>query len=253
MDRFLHGGLVGVVLGQRKYWFKCFPLSPPTRWRFLHGGLVGVVLVQRKYWFKCFPLSPPTRRRFLHGGLGMMIFFYKKSFFIWFLFLWSVVFVPVVVGGPEQWMRASSQKALKKQIQKEERAEKLKMLCFLQLKKKQSPYFCYEWLNSVSAKGGKGLANKAPKAIMVLFEDKVSPSFRSHKAFLMYLNERCQNFASNLKDLKKIVSILQMKSVSAFCRKQIEKQKQILEYQLRDKSPKKLLNWHAPQMMEQKN
>ena len=178
----------------------------------------------------------------------MKLFFWKKPFFG--LFLWSAVFFPAVAGGPERWMQITSQKALKKQLKKEERAEKLKVLCVLQLKKQQVPYSCYEWLKIASSEGAltEGALNNKT------FESKksalrgtlpVSP-IRSAEAFLKYLNEKCQSLAPNLKDLKKITYILQIPALSLFCRQQIEKQKQIREYQLRDENPENLLKWHHP-------
>ena len=155
------------------------------------------------------------------------------------------VFFPAVAGGPERWMQITSQKALKKQLKKEEQAEKLKTLCVLQLKKQQVPYSCYEWLKIASSEGV--LNNKAleSKKSTLRGNQPVSP-IRSADSFLKYLNEKCQSLAPKLKDLKKITYILQISALSAFCRKQIEKQKQIREYQLRDENPEKLLKWHHP-------
>ena len=109
------------------------------------------------------------------------------------------MFFPAVAGGPERWMQITSQKALKKQLKKEERAEKLKVLCVLQLKKQQVPYSCYEWLKIASSEGAltEGALNNKT------FESKksalrgtlpVSP-IRSAEAFLKYLNEKCQSLA----------------------------------------------------------
>ena len=170
----------------------------------------------------------------------MILFFWKKKLFSWGIFLWCAVFFPAKATGPERWMQATSQKALQQEIQKEQLEKKQRTLCLLQIKKKQVPYSCYEWSSRFFIPK-KGRATKAPSRIFL-------DSIRSKQAFLNYLNEKCQSFAPNLKDLQKISFILKIKAIHPFCRKQVKKQKQIREYQLRDESPEKLLKWHYPRI-----
>ncbi len=156
-------------------------------------------------------------------GLDMMYWFDpKKMFFCLFLFCFG--FFPPGMAYPERWMRATSQKALKKEIKQTELAEQAKALCLLQLKKQKVPYGCYTYLHFLPEDSHHG-----------------SPSRK--KAFLDYLNEQCHTLAPQVQDLSRINKILQIKEISAFCRQKIEQQKKIREYQLRDADPSHILNW----------
>ena len=122
-------------------------------------------------------------------------------------------------------MRATSQKALKKEIKQTEQAEQAKALCLLQLKKQKVPYGCYTYMHFLPGC------------------DSCDDLTHRKKAFLDYLNEQCHTLAPQVQDLSKINKILQSKEISAFCRQKIEQQKKIREYQLRDADPSYILKW----------
>jgi len=134
--------------------------------------------------------------------MGFYLFY---IFFLFFCFSSSSGFIDS--GFIEDYMKAKSQFELKALIKDQESKKELKTLCLRQLQKNTVPYFCYKWLDKK------------------LLEDK---------NLLSYLNERCYEFSSHIKDLKKIKQILKNDSLSPFCRKKIEQQKSLLEYQLRD-------------------
>ena len=134
--------------------------------------------------------------------------------------IWLSCFVfTSFTSSHEQWMRAGDLKEFELIIQKQERQKELKTLCVLQLKKKIVPHFCYEWLQYKSQK--------------------------QKNSFLPYLNEKCQEFSTSLKNPKKIKEILQNShQLNHFCYKILYKQKKRIEYQLRDQNPSYILRWH---------
>lgn len=116
-------------------------------------------------------------------------------------------------------MRVNDLKEFEGIIKKQERQKELKTLCVLQLEKKIIPHFCYEWLKY-----------KKPER---------------RASFLPYLNEKCQEFSTSLKNSQKIKEILQKKHhLNSFCYKAVHKQKKRIEYQLRDQKPSHILRWY---------
>lgn len=111
-------------------------------------------------------------------------------------------------SAQEEWMKAQNLKELQKIIKNQKERTELKVLCRLQLQKKIIPVACYEWI-------------------------KVKP-FPSQKPARAFLDEKCKEFSSSLRNPEKIIEILYSKHLSLFCRKTISQQKKMIEYQLRD-------------------
>lgn len=118
----------------------------------------------------------------------------------------------------EQWMAARNPKELKQFIQDWETRKELKTLCLLQLQKKTVPHSCYEWLTYIS--------------------------YKEKTWLFQYLNEKCQEFSSELNNLMKVKKILQNQHLSPFCRKRIIQKKKLIEYQLRDSPVSDIFMWY---------
>lgn len=141
-----------------------------------------------------------------------------EKYSIWFL-LAPFYFVPLSFSSSsEQWITSRNIYELEQMIQEQKIKKELQLLCQLQLNKKVVPWACYEWIR------------KKPK--------------EKNKFFLSYLNEKCAEFSIFLKTTEIIKKILQQKNLSAFCRQIIAKQKNVIEYQLRDHSPANILKWY---------
>ena len=119
--------------------------------------------------------------------------------------------------GVEKSLNARTLKELYKTLHQEQAEKELKMLCFLQLKNQKLPYGCYEWL---------------------LYKKNISA--QTSKLFIQHINEKCLELAPQLKNLPEIKKILKKSHLNPLCKKKIEEQKKIIEYQLRDTSPEQI-------------
>ena len=105
-------------------------------------------------------------------------------------------------------MKAQNLRELHQIIRNQKKYKKLKVLCRRQLRKKIIPVACYGWI-------------------------KIKPLYQQ-KPSLAFLDEKCQEFSTSLRNPKKITEILHSKHLSPFCRRTISQQKKMIEYQLRD-------------------
>lgn len=118
-----------------------------------------------------------------------------------------------------KWLSLNSLAELKQLKQKNHIIKKLKFLCLLQLKKKGVPYSCYPWIKQISF-------------------------LKKNTELIYYLNEKCLEFSVFMTDLKNIKKILKQKHLSLICRKSLYKQKNLIEYKLRDDTPKNIFKWY---------
>ena len=124
------------------------------------------------------------------------------------------------VSASESWMHAQNITELKQIIQQTNIQKQLKTTCLFQLKTNKVPTYCYKWLS---------YQTDNPKTYV-----------------LSYLNEKCQERSTQIKELQRISQILTNPHLSSQCRNQLKSKKQILEYQLRDKPGRQLLKWYFP-------
>lgn len=113
--------------------------------------------------------------------------------------------------GVESWIKAKNIKEFKKALTQTESDRELKTLCLTEIRKQKVPHSCYEWVGT--------------------------RPFKRKKDIFKYLDEKCLQFSPRLKNLQEMKHILQVKSLTPFCRKTLVRYKKIREYQLRDKSP----------------
>ena len=135
------------------------------------------------------------------------------------------IIIPILTFGitcsasVEILMGTQNQQELEKYIYKNNHDLLIKTSCLLQLRIQKTPFFCYEWFS---------------KSLKLL----------SQQEFLSFLDEKCLEFASSLKHLNEITHITGNPYISPVCLRKLQEIKNVLIYQLRDKSPKKFLQWH---------
>ena len=142
-----------------------------------------------------------------------------RDYVMWKILIWLVLGIISRSGaGGEVLMRARSLEELQIMIKKTKTEKQLKTSCLLQLKSKKVPIFCYQWLKNQKT------SNKS--------------------LVLSYLDEKCVENSQSLKNLEHTARISADDSLSLACKNHLKKKKHVLEYQLRDRAPEKLLKWY---------
>lgn len=142
----------------------------------------------------------------------------KKILLLCFLCTQAQAFALTPALRPENLMHIKNLPELHKMVKNLKTEKQLKTNCLLQLKNKKVPIFCYQWLK-----------NKKSNKIQFV---------------ISYLDEKCIESLKFLKNLKIITQMMAEKSLTSICKNQLKKKKQILEYQLRDHHPEKVLKWY---------
>ena len=120
----------------------------------------------------------------------------------------------------ENWLKARTVQELDQMMERGRNQEYLKTFCLLQLRKNKIPGACYQWM----------------------VQKKLVKERKSH--LFSYLDERCQVALLKEPSLKSVNQALKIHELSSFCRKNLEKRREIMEYRLRDSAPSQLFHWY---------